>query len=279
MKKGETSQSVGSQSGGDPADVLANIEKAASAVVQHAKRIRAAENRGGDAITAHSAIKDLREHLAVLGKLSEDVLSQELSYADRADKQFLELESAIRESCARRGWRVDGQWPTLYVERAIAVEVSEGKRSIMIAGKKLPAGTAEAAVAYLEPLVRELLPRAFSPRDFMRDVAAAYDDTPGGSAQLPIFDLYRVLVVHAQGTRFWRDARTEGFTGLSADQFRARLSATLEGGVTSAPDGREIRLLPPLNPKDGLFMYQPSESRYGFVGRVEFVRAARSEAQ
>ena len=57
---------------------------------------------------------------------------------------------------------------------------------------------------------------------------------------------------------------------LSADQFRARLSASLESGVRSAPDGRELRLLPPIDPKDAMFIYQPAERRFGFVGRIEF---------
>jgi hypothetical protein len=257
---------------------MTGIEKAAAAVVQQVKRIRLADERGGDAIGAHLAVRELREHLGALERLSSMVEVREGLYSDRADKQFLELESTIRDSCAKRGWRVDGQWPTFYVERAIAVEVSETKRNVSVAGKKLSAPTAEVIVAALEPLVRELVPKGFSAKDFMRELAAAYDATRGGSAQLPIFDLYRGFVVHSQGTRFWRDARTDAFVGLSADQFRARLSAALEAGVTGAPDGREIRLLPPLNPKDGLFMNQPAESRYGFVGRVEFMPAPRSEA-
>lgn len=278
MKKSASPSAPGAQTDGQPGNILAGVEKAAAAVVQQVKRIRQADEKGGDAVGAHLAVKELREHLAILERLSAMVGEREGLYSDRADKQFLELDSTIRDSCAKRGWRVDGQWPTLYVERAIAVEVSEPKRTVAVAGKKLSAPTAEAIVAALEPLVRELIPTGFSARDFMRELAAAYDATRAGSAQLPIFDLYRGFVVHSQGARFWRDARTDGFAGVSADQFRARLTASLEGGVTDTPDGREIRLLPPLNPKDGLFMYQPAESRYGFVGRVEFMSAPRSEA-
>lgn len=278
MKRSADSPTLGAQTAGLSADILASIEKAAAAVVQQVKRIRLAEERGGDAISAHLAIENLREHLAALERASTNVAEQAQLYGDRADKQFLELESRIRESCSKRGWRVDSQWPTLYVERAVAVEVSAPKRTVSVGGKKLNAPTAEAIITALEPIVRELVPKAFSAKGFMRDLAVAYDTVRAGSTQMPIFDLYRGFVIHAQGTRFWRDARAEAFAGVSADQFRARLTAALEGGVTSTPDGREIRLLPPLDPKDGLYMYQPAESRYGFVGRVEFMPAVRSEA-
>ena len=46
----------------------------------------------------------------------------------------------------------------------------------------------------------------------------------------------------------------------------------LEAGVSTDKNGRELRLIPPLNPKDALFIYQPAERRFGFVGRIEFVR-------
>lgn len=277
MTKSATNHSASLGTVDKAADLLANIEKAASAVVQQVKHIRVAEVGRGNAVEAHAAIKRLREHLDALKNLSEDVSNRESSYADEADRQFLELESAIREACSKRGWRVDSQWPTLYVERAVVIEISDANRTASVAGKKMPMASAEAIMAALDPLVRGLLPKGFSPQDFMRDLAAAYDSTRGNSSQLPVFDVYRGLVVHSQGARFWRDARAETFTGFSADQFRARLTAALESGITSAPDDRELRLLPPLNPKDGLFVFQPAESRYGFVGRIEFVPVIQPE--
>jgi hypothetical protein len=279
MTKSTVTQPLAAQSDNHSGDVLVRIEKAASAAVRQAKRIRAAVDQEGDAVTAHMAMKQLREHLTTLEKLSLSIADREAAYSDRADRQFLELESAIREACARRGWRVDGQWPTLYVERAITIELSEEKRTVALAGERPCAPTAEAVVAALEPVMRDLLPRDFSTKGFIQELATAYDTARADSTLVPIFDLYRSLVVRAQSTKFWRDARPDAFVGISAAQFRARLAAALEAGVTSTPDGRAIRLLPPLNPRDGLFMYLPAESRYGFVGRVEFVPEMRTEAQ
>lgn len=46
--------------------------------------------------------------------------------------------------------------------------------------------------------------------------------------------------------------------------------------VTESLGGRNIRLLPSINPKDGLFLFQPAERRFGFVGRVDLVRTVAS---
>lgn len=279
MKKPRSGSTPRSESGGQPETTLTDIEKSASALVRLVKRVRAAQEAADDAVGAHAAIKELRDSLVSLQQAASQLLSREPLFAEKADKQFLELESAVRGACSKRGWRVDGIWPTLYVERAIAVEVFDAKRSIVVAGKKLAIATADAVVLALDPIVRELLPKGFSAREFMRDLATAYDTTRGASSQLPVFDLYRGMVVHAQTPQFWRNAKADAFHDLSADQFRARLTAALESGVTTAPDDREIRLLPPLNSKDGLFMYQPAESRYGFVGRVEFMPVVRGKSE
>jgi hypothetical protein len=65
---------------------------------------------------------------------------------------------------------------------------------------------------------------------------------------------------------------------MSMDQFRARLSRALEKTAITTPDGRELRLLPPIDPKHAVFLYQPAEGRFGFVGRIEFVSTKTLDA-
>jgi hypothetical protein len=65
---------------------------------------------------------------------------------------------------------------------------------------------------------------------------------------------------------------------MSMDQFRARLSRALEKAAITTPDGRELRLLPPIDPKHAVFLYQPAEERFGFVGRIEFVSTKTLDA-
>jgi hypothetical protein len=64
---------------------------------------------------------------------------------------------------------------------------------------------------------------------------------------------------------------------MSIDQFRARLSRTLMKNATTVAGNRELRLLPPIDPKNALYLYQPAEGRFGFVGRIEFVSNKTSD--
>ena len=93
-----------------------------------------------------------------------------------------------------------------------------------------------------------------------------------------MLDVYRALVILAQPARFWRNASRPALFELTIDQFRARLSAALEANTVSTADRRELRLLPPIDPKDAVFVYQPAENRFGFVGRIEFRKQQRGGA-
>ena len=118
----------------------------------------------------------------------------------------------------------------------------------------------------------DLIPRTFSPGGFIAELVAAYDDVSSGrGGQQRMLDVYRVFVIRSQSPRFWRDAHASAFTPIGVDQFRARMARALAAGATTALDGRQLRLLPPLDPKDALFMHQPAEGRFAFVGRIEFV--------
>lgn len=91
--------------------------------------------------------------------------------------------------------------------------------------------------------------------------------------QVPLHRVYKQLVLDQQRPGFWDNARADAFVGMSLEQFRARISQMLADGITSGSCGRELRLLPPIDPKDAIFLYQPAEGRFGFVGRIEFVAA------
>jgi hypothetical protein len=199
--------------------------------------------------------------------------------SDRAERQYLELEAGLREQCAARGWKCDGQWPRFYVERAVSVECDPRQRSIKVAGEKVSGSTALSVMAALEPLVSMLLPSSFSTTSFLADLAISYDAVRGTTSQPPILQVYRDMIVRSQDDRFWKDARPERFKSLSLDQFRARLALILERRETTTVDGRELRLLPPLEAGEGLFVYQPAEARFGFVGRIQFSSPEPREAR
>lgn len=212
----------------------------------------------------------LASHLRDVGNASEGAnrLSELISH--EASLVFLQLEAAIRELCEKNGWRLDGHWPDFIVDLAVPVHIDDKARVIRIHGKSHGVDELEDAIG---GAVREALPKRFSPAEFMKTVLTAYGKlSTAEQTQIAIHDLYQQIVIDMQTPRFWRDASASSFTPFSVDRFRATFSRMLEAGVTGTPDGCELKLIPPLNPKDGVFIYQPAERRFGFVGRVEFVR-------
>lgn len=252
-------------------DVLANAVKSLSSLAKLAQGAERCRD-SGDLSGLHEAIESLAHGLSAIADISGPLNDLLNVTATQEQQAILELESRVRDACAQQSWRVDGVWPTLYIERAIPVHVDTTKKVSVIGTRKLSSIAVSALVATIQPLVKELIPKGFTGAKFLADVAAAYDSVASRDrSQVQIFDVYKSLVIRCQGVRFWRDARESDFEGMNVEQFRARLSQTLEEGKTRTSDGRSLRLLPPLNAADGLYLYQPAEARFGFIGRIEFV--------
>jgi hypothetical protein len=236
------------------------------------KNIDAAKNGSGwDPVALSSALRATVDS-PLLGTDLRAAVAHAQEVADQAASvAVLELESDIRDLCRLRRWRIDGQWPTLIVERAVELKVDPAERTVTVAGRRTAGTTARAIDRALEERVIGLIPHGFDPLKFIGQLAQAYDHACGGhGGEIPVLHVYRALVILLQPVRFWRDARRAVFSELTNDQFRARVSAALEANVTATPDGRELRLLPAIDPKDAVFLYQPAEHRFGFVGRIEF---------
>jgi hypothetical protein len=209
----------------------------------------------------------LFEDVAKLGSAAVQIADE---CEQKAEQGFLQLAATIQDLCAKHNWRLDGQWPDFMIDHGVPLHVDEKQRTIIIGGStRVGPGELEKELANT---TAGLIPQKFSPHGFMQQLQSAYDSAGAGSAQVPIYDVYRNLVIQQQSSRFWRDAATALFVPMSIDQFRARFSRMLEAGVGTTKDGRELRLYPPLNPKDAVFLYQPLERRFGFVGRIEFVK-------
>lgn len=191
----------------------------------------------------------------------------------RAKEEVLQLDNRIRMLCATEGWVVDGQWPVLYIERAIEVRFDDRKTQLTIAGDRLGALNIGAIRRGLAARIAVLVPPKFSASDFLKQVAAAYDALSTDRVRpVPILEIYRHLVLATQSPGFRRDARRDRFRELSADQFRARLTRSLDETRDALSSGRRVRLLPPIEPSDAIFLYQPVEQRFCWIGRIEFVQ-------
>ena len=249
------------------------IERIAATVTRVARRAATLSAASTEPDVVLVLTRQLQLQLAALSVVAPLLAEFETELVKEEGQQLMELESNLRSACRDRGWRVDGTWPLLFIECGPSVEVDKTGGSIKVAGTKIAGVSAIAIVSALAPIIDELFEKKFTSAQFANDLSIAYDELTTSTGQVPIFEVYRAFVTRAQNPRFWRDARASGFRGISLDQFRARLSRMLEEGAARAPDGRELRFLPPLDPKDGIFIYQPSERRFGFVGRLEFVYA------
>lgn len=132
----------------------------------------------------------------------------------------------------------------------------------------------EALEAELTQRVMSLIPRDFAPERFLEELFVAYQDAKRTAAQVPVQDVYRQLVLRAQRSDFWKNAQKERYVEITMEQFRARLCRALAGNVVRTKGGNELRLYPPLDAKEGLFMYSPVDRRLGFIGRLEFAVGA-----
>ena len=252
---------------------LNELEKACGGVSRFSKTLRRFVETDSDAVTISDSLAELSilaDKSSELAQRSQDFKRQ---WLDASKSAVLRLEADLRTECSRRAWAVDGQWPTLYVQRAIRVEIDQAKGLASVGTKKLRSLSLSGILNSIEAEGSTLLPRGFRPEQFIETLVTAYDTlTVGRAQQVSIWDLYRQMVLAGQSSKFWRDARARDFIEISADQFRARLSHTLSVRRARTRDGREIRLFPPLNAKDAMFVFQPAENRFGFVGRVELAR-------
>lgn len=212
---------------------------------------------------------------AAAAALDPDTIAILASWTDALDASVVrglsELEADLRELALAHGWRLEGIWPTFQIDRGIEVRVEAPKRVVRIGGQAIDATDIDAIAGAIRDAVQGLVPRDFSAHDMLEQLRRSHAALLPTGGQLPVLDLYARFVVDSQTSRFWRDARPERFAGISIDQFRARLARMLEERATIARDGSELRLLPPLDPKDALFVHLPAEGRFGYVGRVEFV--------
>jgi hypothetical protein len=251
---------------------LDSIDKKARDLSRWLKSAKKANSSSPDAAAVLAGLRGMAHAVESLSTMTSRI-EQAIRYWEREEQRlYMNYETLFREAADKRGWKVDGQWPALFVDRGIAVEFDINKQSVSVGGVRVPSAGLPAILLMLEPLVHSLIPPRFVADEFLRALARAYDHACGGTGQAAIYEVYRSLVVGSQPERFWRDARGAKFTGLGVDQFRARLSLALERRSSPTAGGREIRLLPPLSPQDGIFMYLASERRFGYVGRIEFLR-------
>jgi len=188
------------------------------------------------------------------------------------ERLLLELDAEIRDLCERHQWALGGQWPTYQIEQSIQVEVDETKKEFRIEGSKLKGVSISELERELVARIKTLIPAKFSPQIFIDLLAIAYDASVSKleSKEAPIRSVYQEMVIGLQRPSFWNDATSARYVELTASQFKARLTACLEIGLTKATDGRCLQFMPPIDVEDAIFIYQPTEKRFAYIGRIAY---------
>jgi hypothetical protein len=263
---------------GSPSDLRARTLELSGRVKAIAKELTATATKAAKASTGPASVRDSLRRIADkssdFAALSVEVEKLRADWDHEASVGFLQLEARLKEICERNRWRLDGQWPDFIVELGIDLRIDEARRVPVVDGR--PLASLDEVERELKAFVPQLLPKTFSPQTFRGNLLAAYDEIAGAEdSQVPLLSLYRQMVIRQQTTRFWRDAKASSFSPLTLSQFRARLSRMLEAGATRSLDRRELVLFPPIDARDSIFVYQPAERRFGFVGRVAFSKVEK----
>lgn len=225
-----------------------------------------------EAATSDQRVAKAKALLAVLAEVEtlRNDLHGIVREAERESKRkALSLEADLRRAFEARRWSLYGAWPQFFIENAIEVVIDDRTLSIRVAGQRVGLD-ADAVVEAATPIVRGLIPRSFSEQDFLEAIARAIDGVakPGSGASMA--QVYRQLVIDMQPAKWWRDARAETFSSLSLEQLRARFSRVL-ASTARLKDGRRLALTPPIDTKDGIFLFQPAEHRFAYVGRLQLI--------
>jgi hypothetical protein len=200
-----------------------------------------------------------------------------IEFLDEAARDnVLRLEADLREALVARGWKVDGQWPRLYVERVVRLEMDQNARRATVGEESFSTLNVHGLVDAVARQLKTLLPDEFTTEEFIETLARCYDTVASSEDRAArIWDVYRSVLIANQPAALWRSGRPSHFRPLSEQTFRACLTRLLESGPTATADGRELKLLPPLRPDDAMFLYLPAEQRFAFVGRMAFVAPAQ----
>src|SRR5207248_1842688 len=103
-------------------------------------------------------VRKSRAQLRALSELQDRLASYETELTERMEREFQELDAALHQACARRGWAMDGHWPTLYVQRGVTVEIDVHRRTAVIGGKPIGHAEVSAILSTLDSQVAQLIP-------------------------------------------------------------------------------------------------------------------------
>lgn len=195
----------------------------------------------------------------------------------RCRDAMLRFEADLREAVTNAGYPITGQWPKYYAEHIVPIVVDEDKQFVTVGEERLKNFSLERIIESLKAQMKRLKVDPAKLGDFLGELFEAYEKlTSGQDATVPVWELYRELIIARQPRKLWRDATSANFRPFTEAEFRAHLTALLKADRTTV-SSRQLRLLPPVSKDESVYIYQPAENRFAHVGRVQFIPTTGGE--
>lgn len=267
---------MGSSDVGDAASKLAAAVNELDKKQAQLKRA-VADFRKGAAADPCAAVRWLKANKALIEADAPGFLELAAEIEGRCREAILRFEADLREAVTSAGYSITGQWPKYYAEHVVPITVDEDKQLVTVGEDRLQSLALGGVIESLKAQLKRLKVDPVRLNDFLGELFAAYNKLAmGQDATIPVWDLYREVVIGRQPRKLWRDATPANFRPFSEAEFRAYLTALLKADRTTI-SSRQLRLLPPVSKNESLYIYQPAENRFAHVGRVQFILTTGGE--
>ncbi len=224
-----------------------------------------------------AALRWLRANRGLIEAEAPALLELAAEVEGRCRETILRFEADLREAVTGAGYSITGQWPKYYAEHLVPITVDEDKQIVTVGEERFQSFALGGVIEKLKVQLKRLRVDSVKLDNFLGELFAAYNKLAmGQETTVPIWDLYREVVIGSQPRKLWRDATSANFKPFSEAEFRAHLTALLKADRTTI-SSRQLRLLPPVSKDDSLYIYQPAENRFAHVGRVQFIPTTGDE--
>jgi hypothetical protein len=215
-------------------------------------------------------LRSIKAETAQIGEQSIGEIRQALE--DEVRNRVMTFDTDLREALSKQGMRIHGQWPHYYVALVLKLEVDEKTLSVRIADENISTLHVRHLIEIIAHKLKTLESVKFQPQEFLDLLVQAHDRLTLGTTtnSVSVWPLFKEVLCSLQSSSFWKAGRARLFRPFDEQQYRGAITDLMISNTLRSRDGREMRLLPPIKAEDGIYVYQPAEDRFGYVGRIEF---------
>lgn len=191
---------------------------------------------------------------------------------EQVRNRVMTFDTDLREALSKQGRRIHGQWPHYYIALVLKLDVDENTLSVRIADESISTLHVPHLIEIIAHQLKTLESAKLQPQDFLDLLVQAYDRLTFATTtnSVSVWPLFKEVLCSIQSSSFWKAGRARLFRPFDEQQYRGAITDLMISNTLRSRDGREMKLLPPIKAEDGIYVYQPAEDRFGYVGRIEF---------